>query len=201
MAEHLIISVSGMRGIIGENLTASIATEYGCAFGTFLKNKHSGGNEKLSAYVGRDSRPSGQILASAGASGLCAVGIDVVDLGIVTTPGVSVMLRGLACTGGVVITASHNPIPYNGMKLLLDNGVAPPSSQAEQIRRRFFDKSFAFADSVNCGRLTFNDQTDAAHIARVLAIVDEELIVEARDRQAAEEYLGVATKICTEVLG
>ena len=176
MAEQLIISVSGMRGIIGENLSAPVAAEYGCAFGTFLKDKHSGKDEKLTVCVGRDSRPSGQMLGSAVAAGLCAVGIDVVDLGIVTTPGAGVMLSKLGCAGGVVITASHNPIPYNGIKLLLDNGVAPPPSQAEQIRRRFFDKDFAMADSVNCGKLTFNDQTDAAHLAKVLPIVDKEAI-------------------------
>ena len=173
MAEQLIISVSGMRGIIGENLSAPIAAEYGCAFGTFLKNKHSAKKEKLTVCVARDSRPSGQMLGSAVEAGLCAVGIDVVDLGIVTTPGAGVMLSELGCAGGVVITASHNPIPYNGIKLLLDNGVAPPPSQAEQIRRRFFDKDFAPADSVNCGKLTLNDQTDAAHIAKVLSIIDK----------------------------
>ncbi len=72
MAEQLIISVSGMRGIIGENLSAPTAAEYGCAFGTFLKNKHSGKKEKLTVCVARDSRPSGQMLGSAVAAGLCA---------------------------------------------------------------------------------------------------------------------------------
>ncbi|MHC4325276.1 MAG: hypothetical protein ACYSUX_13515, partial [Planctomycetota bacterium] len=131
MAEQLIISVSGMRGIIGENLTASIAVEYGSAFGAYLKSRNHRGTQNascdtISVCIGRDSRPSGEMLKSAVTAGLCAAGIDVVDLGIVTTPGVGVMLRELNCAGGVVITASHNPIAYNGIKLLLDNGVAPP---------------------------------------------------------------------------
>ncbi len=174
MAEQLIVSVSGMRGIIGENLSASVATEYGCAFGTFLRDKHSAKTEKLSVCIGRDSRPSGQMLGSAVAAGLCAVGIDVIDLGIVTTPGAGVMLRQFECAGGVVITASHNPIPYNGIKLLLDNGVAPPPSQAEQIKRYFLDKNFALADSVNCGKLTFNESITEYHNQ------DGELMITAR---------------------
>ena len=137
MAEELIISVSGMRGIVGENLTTSIATDYGCAFGTFLKENHSGKKRKLSVCVGRDSRPSGQELGSAVAEGLCKAGVDVIDLGIVSTPGVGIMLRELGCTGGVVVTASHNPSQYNGIKLLLGNGVAPPVDAVEQISNIF----------------------------------------------------------------
>lgn len=200
MPEQLIISVSGMRGIIGENLSAPIAAEYGCAFGTFLKSKHSGKKEKLTVCVGRDSRPSGQMLGSAMASGLCAVGIDVVDLGIVTTPGAGVMLSRLGCAGGVVITASHNPIPYNGIKLLLDNGVAPPPSQAEQIRRRFFDNDFAPADSVSCGKLTFNDQTDAAHLAKVLAIVDKEAIAARKFKVVLDSVNGAGGRVTKKLL-
>lgn len=200
MAEQLIISVSGMRGIIGENLSAPIAAEYGCAFGTFLKNKHVGKKEKLTVCVARDSRPSGQMLGSAVAAGLCAVGIDVVDLGIVTTPGAGVMLSRLGCAGGVVITASHNPIPYNGIKLLLDNGVAPPPAQAEQIRQCFFDKDFAPADSVNCGKLTFNDQTDAAHLAKVLAIVDKEAIAARKFKVVLDSVNGAGGRVTKKLL-
>ena len=133
MAEELIISISGMRGIIGENLTTDIAAQYGAAFGTYLKNRNKN-NEKLSVCIGRDSRPSGQMLFSAVAAGLCSVGIDVIDLGIVTTPGVGIMTVNLSCAGGVVITASHNPIQYNGIKLLLDVGIAP----APEIEKQFY---------------------------------------------------------------
>ena len=114
MSEQLIISISGLRGIIGRSLTASIAADYGCAFGTFLKSGRAGAEDgKLSVCIGRDSRRSGQMLTSAVAAGLCSVGVDVVDLGIVPTPTVGVMLTHLGSSGGVVITASHNPIEYN----------------------------------------------------------------------------------------
>ena len=173
MDEQLIISISGVRGIVGANLTPSIAADYGRAFGTFLKKNHSSEKERLSVCIGRDSRTSGQMLKSAVSAGLCAVGIDVVDLGLVTTPSVAVMVRELRSCGGVVITASHNPIQYNGIKLLLGNGIAPPVDDAEQIKHYFLDKRFALVDSPNCGKILFNDQTEATHITKVLAIVEK----------------------------
>ncbi|MCK4752385.1 MAG: phosphoglucosamine mutase [Planctomycetes bacterium] len=175
MAEQLIISISGMRGIVDENLTASIASEYGCAFGTFLKDTCTG-KQKLSVCIGTDSRPSGQMLKSAVIQGLNAVGVDAIDLAIVPTPSVGIMLRRLDCDGGLVITASHNPSQYNGIKLLLANGIAPPSDAAEKIKKYYFDKQFALADSSNLGKATSNNQTDDIHIAKVLAIVDKEKI-------------------------
>jgi phosphomannomutase len=176
MAEQLIISVSGLRGIVGENLTASVAEEYGCAFGAFLKSRARGNKGKLSVCIGRDSRPSGEMLKSAVTEGLCRVGVGVIDLGLVTTPCVGVMVRELGCSGGVVITASHNPTQYNGIKLLLDNSMAPPPDAAEQIKQLFLDKQFTFVDSQDSGRVTSNERTDAVHIAKVLAIVDKEAI-------------------------
>ena len=120
MAEDLIISISGMRGIVGENLTADIAGEYGCAFGTYLTERKDG-KGKLTVCIGRDSRGSGEMLKGAVSEGLCKVGVDVIDLGIVPTPSVGIMVSELGCDGGVIITASHNPIQYNGIKLLLEN--------------------------------------------------------------------------------
>ena len=150
MAQELIISVSGVRGIIGENLTAALAAEYGCAFGSFLKDNASS-HKKLKVCIGRDSRPSGPMLEAAVSAGLCSVGVDVVTLGIVATPTVGVMLRELECDGGVVITASHNPVPYNGVKLLLSDGIAPPPAMAQTIKQRFLDKQFFHVTSVECG--------------------------------------------------
>ncbi len=165
-----------MRGIVGENLTGSVAVEYGCAFGTFLKKKYGDKKDRLSVCIGRDSRPSGQMFESALTEGLCAVGIDVIELGLVTTPGVGIMVRQLGCAGGVVITASHNPIQYNGIKLLLSDGIAPPAETAEQVRQYFLDKHFTFVDSPHCVTVTSSSRTDSAHIGRVLAIVDKDAI-------------------------
>jgi len=189
-----------MRGIVGENLTASIAAEYGCAFGTFLKDTSAGENEKLSVCIGRDSRPSGEMLKSAVTEGLCTVGVDVIDLGLVTTPGVGIMVRELGCSGGVVVTASHNPAQYNGIKLLLGNGIAPPTDAAEQIKQCFFDKRFALVDSANCGQVTSNNQTDATHIAKVLAIVDKEVISARKFRVVLDSVNGAGGRVTKKLL-
>jgi len=200
VAEQLIISVSGMRGIVGENLTASVATDYGCAFGTFLEESCAGRKERLSVCVGRDSRPSGQKLLSAVAEGLCAVGIDVIDLRVVTTPCVGIMLRELGCAGGVVVTASHNPGQYNGIKLLLSNGVAPPSDAAEQIKQYFFDKHFGLVNSSDCGKVTSNEQSDTIHIAKVLAIVDRGEIAAKKFKVVLDSVNGAGGRVTKKML-
>ncbi len=138
MTEQLIITVSGLRGIVGQNLTASVAADYGCAFGTYLKNTCVPKQTRLAVCIGTDSRTSGPMLKDAVADGLCRVGINVIDLQIVTTPGVAVMVSQLKCDGGVVITASHNPIQYNGIKLRLSGAMAPSPEAAEQIKKYFF---------------------------------------------------------------
>ena len=200
MAEQLIISISGVRGIVGENLTPSIAGEYGCAFGTFVKETCAGEAGTLSVCIGHDSRPSGQMLKSAVTAGLCAAGVDVVDLGLVTTPGVSVMVRHLRCSGGVMITASHNPIEYNGIKLLLGNGIAPPADKAGQIRQCFLDKRFAFVGSADCGKVTSDEQTDANHVGKVLAIVDRETIAARKFRTVLDSVNGAGGQVTKKML-
>ena len=175
MAGELIITVSGLRGIVGENLTPQVAADYGRAFGSFLRSKSSDA-DKLAVCMGRDSRPSGQSLASAVTSGLTTAGIDVIDLGIVTTPTVGIMVKHLACAGGIVITASHNPLPYNGIKLLLDNAMAPPPEVAEQIKICFEIRDFFSNDRLKSGRVASNNEADDIHIAKVLRIVDQKAI-------------------------
>ena len=195
MSEQLIITISGLRGIVGENLTDSVAMEYGSAFGTFLKSVHPKRKEKLSVCIGADSRPSGPMLKSAVTAGLSAVGIDVIDLGVVSTPGVGIMVRELKCSGGVVITASHNPIQYNGIKLLLGNGVAPPPDAAERIKQCFLNKKVTFVDSPHCGQVKFNEQTDDTHIAKVLAIVDKEAIAAQKFKVVLDSVNGAGGRV------
>jgi phosphomannomutase len=200
MAQQLIISVSGMRGIIGENLTPAIAAEYGSAFGSFLKGRADGQGKRPTVCIGRDSRVSGPMLASAVTAGLCAVGVEAIDLGLVTTPGVGIMLRELGCDGGVIITASHNPIPYNGIKLLLDNGMAPPPETATEIRQRFLDKRLDFVSSPECGKVTANDETDRIHVGKVLAVVQAERIVSRRYKIVLDSVNGAGAPVAKRLL-
>ncbi|MHC5060267.1 MAG: phosphoglucosamine mutase [Planctomycetota bacterium] len=200
MASELIITISGLRGIVGENLTAGVAIEYGSAFGTFLRSNYKDSGRRLRVCIGRDSRPSGQMLTSAVADGLCSVGIDVVDLGIVTTPGVGIMIRHLGCVGGLVITASHNPGEYNGIKLLLDNGVAPPGPLAGQIKKIFLEKEFEKVGSVEQGRMSQNDDTDSVHIEKVLAIVDKDSIAGAKFKVVLDSVNGAGGRAGVKLL-
>lgn len=170
MTQELIISISGMRGLVGINLFPETAVLYGAAFGTFLRQQWTSPESKPAVAVGRDSRISGPLFSAAVSAGLCSVGVDVIDLGICSTPAVGLMVRELGCRGGIVITASHNPIEYNGIKLLLDNGLAPPKPLAEQIRGRFLDKQIDTVDAVRCGTITRNDQSAAVHVQKVLSI-------------------------------
>ncbi|MBE0536368.1 MAG: phosphoglucosamine mutase [Phycisphaerae bacterium] len=202
MARELIISISGMRGIVGENLFPETAAAYASAFGTFLKQtaRRQGQEGPFSVCVGRDSRPSGEMLFAAVAAGLSATGIDVVDLGLVTTPGVGIMLRHLGCSGGMVITASHNPIEYNGLKLLLGNGIAPPSALAEQIRALYFDMELERVDSLKCGRIAASDQTDEVHIEKVMAIVHSEKIRARRFKVVLDSVNGAGGRVGIRLL-
>ncbi len=200
MAESLIISVSGMRGVIGENLTPVIAAQYGCAFGTFLRDVAVADGRRLRVCIGRDSRVSGQMLVSAVTAGLCSVGVDVIDLGLVTTPCVGVMLRELGCDGGIVITASHNPLPYNGIKLLLSNGMAPPAPTAARIKQAFLDGQARYVDSVHCGTVSRNEETDRVHVEKVLATISPERIAAKRYRIVLDSVNGAGARIAKKLL-
>jgi len=200
MGEQLIISVSGLRGIVGDNLTPVVASEYGCAFGSFLQEHHAAENKSLRVCIGRDSRPSGPMIAAAVSAGLCSVGVEVIDLGLVITPSVGIMLRELGCQGGIMITASHNPLPYNGIKLLLENGMAPPLDVAAHIRTCYETSDFSWVDSPGCGQVTRNEETERIHLERVLKIVDVSAIRNRHYRVVLDSVNGAGGGIGTALL-
>ncbi|GAJ08749.1 unnamed protein product, partial [marine sediment metagenome] len=140
------------------------------------------------------------MLKSAVVAGLCDIGIDVVDLGMVTTPGIGIMVRELGCDGGVVVTASHNLAQYNGMKLLLGNGIAPPADATGQIKRYFFGKNFSLVDLSNRGKVTSNEQTDVTHINKVLAIVDKEAIAAKKFKVVLDSVNGAGGPVTKKML-
>ncbi len=164
----LIVSVSGVRGTIGEGLTPQVACDFGCAFATFL-----GGGRVV---LGRDSRPSGPMIRSAVIAGLTACGCEVMDLGVVSTPGAAMMVRHLDAAGGIVITASHNPPAWNGIKFLSSRGWAFPPEQAAEIRRTYETKSFALHDALTVGRAIDQTGTHERHIEAVKACIDVDAI-------------------------
>ncbi len=163
---QLIVSISGIRGIVGDGLGPAEAERFGLAFGT-----HLGGG---TVVLGRDSRPTGPMLADAVRTGLLATGCAVLDVGILSTPGVSLMVSERGARGGVVITASHNPVPYNGIKLLSPEGMALDREQGRVIVRLYGRDQFA--KTTARGSTETSDDGAAIHVERVLSILDAEMI-------------------------
>src|SRR5580704_3642635 len=131
--DALMIGISGMRGTIGGTLTPAIVGRMAAAFAAWLKQTHPAIGRPLKVVFGRDSRPSGPWVRDAAIATLVASGVEVIDLDIVTTPGVAMMVKHLEADGGMIATASHNPIQWNGLKLLNREAVAPPPADAAAI--------------------------------------------------------------------
>lgn len=161
---NLIVSVSGIRGIIGEGLTPSAVCSFACALGTYLEGKP--------VLVGRDSRPSGLVLRHAVIAGLEAAGCEVIDLAIVPTPTIGIAVRELKAAGAVQITASHNPSPWNGMKLFGDDGAVLPPDRGAAVKAIYDAQRFTLAPWDRVGALRDEGQAEDWHLARVLQHVD-----------------------------
>ncbi len=164
----LMVTISGIRGLIGSTMTPQLASTAGCAMAQYC-----GGG---CVVVGRDSRPSGQMVQAALTSGLLAGGCDVVDVGIVTTPSVGIMVKNLAANGGVVLTASHNPVQWNGIKFLTADGCAPQGEVAERILGIFNEQQFSLVGVEGLGQAARDDSANDIHVNAVLEIVDAEAI-------------------------
>jgi len=159
-----IITVSGLRGVVGQTLTPEVAIRYVRAFAALAPPGP--------IVIGRDSRPSGQMLAAAVGVALEAVGREVIDAGVAATPTTGVLVRHLQAAGGVQITASHNPPPYNGIKLFSAEGRIIPAGIGQQVLDRYRTAGADWVPHDQLGRLRACDDPHAAHLAAVLATVD-----------------------------
>ena len=126
---ELIISVSGLRGIVGETLTPEVAMRYVAAFAAIAPEGD--------ILVARDSRPSGEMLSQAIRAALHSRGRKTIDAGIAATPTAGVLTRHCRAAGAVMITASHNPAPYNGLKLFSAEGRVIPAREGQKVLERF----------------------------------------------------------------
>ena len=164
MAKELIVSVSGIRGIVGDGLTPEAALRFAAALGTAA----AGGRILLS----RDSRPSGEMLRHAIVAGLTSVGCEVHDLGIAPTPTVGLAVRKLTAAGAIQISASHNPSPWNGLKLFGDDGAVLSAAAGRKIQDRYQAGDFAYAAWDRLGRVIDAPLAEAWHRERVLELFD-----------------------------
>ena len=162
----LMLSVSGARGIVGRTMTPVVAATFAGAFGSHIRTLVPGRRPRL--VVARDGRFGGESLARAVQGALASVGCDVVDIGVAMTPTVGLMIRALGADGGMAVTASHNPIEWNGLKCLDGDGLAPPKPVAEAIIARFKAADIDFAAPLGIGSITTDATAAARHVARVL---------------------------------
>lgn len=133
----LMLSVSGMRGLVGSSLTPRVICRFASAFGAWLIEESDRRTNSPHVVLGRDSRPSGEMFETAAIAGLVAAGCRVTRVGVLSTPGVAIMTKRLSADGGAVVTASHNPTEWNGLKALRHDGVALPTEQMQWIIDRF----------------------------------------------------------------
>eukprot|EP01047_Picozoa_sp_COSAG01_P000031 COSAG01_NODE_1_length_100484_cov_170.446142_31_plen_453_part_00 len=161
----LIISVSGIRGIVGDSLTVAVAQEMGQAYGSALK-----AGDKL--VVGGDTRISYNMLSQALIAGILATGVDVINIGQCPTPTVQHAIRRHQAQGGLVITASHNPIAWNGIKLMNDQGAFLIGAGYDKIIDNFHQKTFRQVDATHVGQEEQDKQAIDKHIDVIFEAVD-----------------------------
>jgi len=161
----LKISISGVRGIANQSLTPEICLNFAKAFGTYLK----GGK----VVVGTDTRSSSEFIKGIVLSGLISCGVRVIDLGVVPTPTVGLMVGELKADGGLVVTASHNPPEWNGLKFIREDGIFLNQSQAEKLIAIYQDRKFSEAPG---GSVKHFSRAAEVHVSRVLKSVRAPLI-------------------------
>jgi phosphomannomutase/phosphoglucomutase len=184
-----LFGTQGFRGITNETLTPSIAYNIGLSYASFL-----------SGVVAWDSRTSSEMLSHAISSGLMAGGCNVRLLGLVPTPVLSFAIPRMDCTAGVMITASHNPPEYNGIKLWDKDGAALTPETEEQIEEIYFSNNITGANWERCGHLVKTENFPPYYIQQVLQQVDLERISRQKLKVVADCGGGAASVIVPNLL-
>lgn len=167
----LIKSISGIRGTIGgkpdEGLTPLDTVKFASAYGTWVLSNNAK-QKKLTVVIGRDARMSGHMISSIVGSTLIGLGIDVIDLGLSTTPTVEMAVTELKAHGGIILTASHNPKQWNALKLLNEKGEFISEASGQEILKLAQEESFTYAEVNKLGSYTLNTDFLDVHIQKIL---------------------------------
>ena len=180
----LIKSISGIRGTIGgavdNGLTPIDAVKFAAAYGTWLQQQYPG--KRLKVVIGRDARISGPMIASLVQQTLVGLGIDIIDLGLSTTPTVEIAVPMEGAHGGIILTASHNPKQWNALKLLNSKGEFISGAEGEALLQIAADEAFNFAEVDDLGKITPNNTYLDQHINAILnlPLVDAKAIAAAQ---------------------
>lgn len=165
MAAKKLFGTSGIRGLIGLEVTCELALNVGKSLAYYLGNEGS-------VVIGYDTRTTNQMLDQAICAGLLESGVDVIKIGMVPTPLVGYATEKLDADAGVMLTASHNPSQYNGIKLWNKNGMAYTSSQEARIEEIYANKDYISVEWENVGKLTVNEEIKGKYIDDLVDMVD-----------------------------
>ncbi|MEO0474033.1 MAG: phosphoglucosamine mutase, partial [Bacteroidota bacterium] len=166
----LISSISGTRGTIGgstgNNLTPIDIVNFAAAYGTWLTLK----TNSRKVVLGRDARPSGPMVHGLVSNTLVGLGFEVIDLGLSTTPSVEVAVPDLKAAGGIILTASHNPVEWNALKLLNHKGEFVSKKDGLEILEILKNRYFRFSEVRELGKITSLPDYEAVHIDKILKL-------------------------------
>jgi phosphomannomutase len=168
MTGTLMVGVSGVRGIVGADLTPELVARYAAAFGAWARDGARG--RAPAVILARDARTSGPMFALAATAGLLSVGCEVVDLGLVPTPTAQLAVEHHHAAGGLVLTASHNPIEWNALKFVGPDGVFLDAAAGAALRALLDDGRVPRADYAGLGRIRTDDRAVARHLAGLLRL-------------------------------
>lgn len=193
MTKKLLKSISGIRGIVGRTLTPVEVLKYSCAFGNYCK----GGK----IVLGRDTRKSGKVFREAVFSGLLSTGCKVIDLGICPTPTMGMAVKGLKAKGGIMITASHNPAEWNGLKFFNSKGIFLDEKEG----RRFYssaEKRRSYSEWNKLGGTQSDESWTEKHIQRILKLscIEVNKIKRKRFKVVLDCNNGAGSKIAPKLL-
>ena len=204
----LIKSISGIRGTIGgnvgDNLTPIDAVKFASAYGTWIKQQRN--KENYRVVVGRDARISGEMIQNLVMNTLVGLGINVIDLGLSTTPTVEIAVPMEHADGGIILTASHNPKQWNALKLLDSKGEFLNGEEGAKILKIAESNDMAFAEVDDLGKITINDAYIDIHIDEVLdlELVNKSAIEKAKFKVVVDGVNstgGIAIPLLLERLG
>jgi len=201
----LIKSISGIRGTIGgtpgDSLTPLDVVKYAGAFGAWIKSRRG-----KKVVIGRDARISGEMVSALVSSTLQGLGINVIDLGLSTTPTVEIAVPREKAAGGIILTASHNPIQWNALKLLNEKGEFISAADGQQVLTLAESDSIQFADVLQLGSYTQRNDYIKKHIDLIVRhkLVDAKAIRKAKFSvvvDAVNSTGGIAVPALLKALG
>ncbi len=190
--EALKVSISGVRGIVGSSFTPQVAASFAQAFGTYVG--------RGPVVVGRDTRPTGQMVECAVVAGLQSVGCRPILAGVVPTPTVLILTQSLGARGGIAITASHNPSPWNALKFVSRDGMFLNGNQADELFDLYHQKEFQLVPEAQIPQVQHEQSPMQDHYQRIVEYVNAAAIKKKRFKVAVDCCNGVGAVHSVEFL-